>query len=127
MSYTETQFKSHFCSRSRCRKIRKFPDPWNNFASEKMPDCSSSDYKKKKQLTYLMKKLPLNHLQNLSQLQGRILKKKKEEERKSVLWQTKIEFWEIRNMLLSHSRSRAPVCSTNNAQNLLISDIRFRV
>jgi hypothetical protein len=29
-------------------------------------------------------------------------------------------------MLLSHSRSRAPVCSTNNAQNLLISDIRFR-
>jgi hypothetical protein len=58
-------------------KIRKFPDPWNNFASEKMPDCSSSDYKKKKQLTYLMKKLPLNHLQNPSQLQGRILKKKK--------------------------------------------------
>jgi hypothetical protein len=55
-----------------------------------MPDCSSSDYKKKKQLTYLMKKLPLNHLQNLSQLQGRILKKK-EEERKSVLWQTKIQ------------------------------------
>ena len=59
-----------------------------------MPDCSSSDYKKKKQLTYLMKKkIPLNHLQNLSQLQGRILKKKKkkEEERKSVLWQTKIQ------------------------------------
>ena len=59
-----------------------------------MPDCSSSDYKKKKQLTYLMKKKYPSitfKIFHSSKEEFSKKKKKKEEERKSVLWQTKIQ------------------------------------